>query len=165
MRDLDDFKKVYEENHGYIRQSLFRIMGKDLVDDAVQETFIKAWKARDGFKGDSSVRTWLYKIASRTALDILRAKKDTVSLDDAGEISTGRSGMENTFIGEEIQKIMNSMPIVFRMAVDAVIFENLSIKEASDILGATEGTIKSRVSRGREILQTELKKAGYNYGT
>lgn len=72
--DHVDFEKIYDAHSGFIRQVLFRYLGVEDLDDAVQDCFLKIWKARDDFRLEAQLRTWMYKIATNYAFDLLRAR-------------------------------------------------------------------------------------------
>ena len=57
------FKHFYEEHNQHIRKTIYWMVGAELVDDLVQETFLKAWKGFGGFKGKSLPKTWLHRVA------------------------------------------------------------------------------------------------------
>lgn len=67
-----DFKEVYKEFQPKILHYLYRLTGHDEVDDIAQEVFEKVSRSLEGFKGESKLSTWLYRIATNTALDRLR---------------------------------------------------------------------------------------------
>src|SRR3954454_12153694 len=69
---VDEFERYRKELTGYC----YRMLGSGFeADDAVQETMVRAWKAADGFEGRSSVRSWLYRIATNVCLDMLRGRE------------------------------------------------------------------------------------------
>lgn len=163
-QELKDFKILYETHHGFVRQVLFRLLGSKDLDDAVQECFLRVWKARENFKGESAVRSWMYRIATNYAYDVLRAKKPEDSVDPASLDGHQAQPMSDHFLGLEIQKAVSSLPMEYRAVVVAVLFEDLSLKEVSEALEIPEGTVKSRLSRGRDMLKTILTEKGYYDG-
>lgn len=160
MEKIEDFETFYHTYESFIRKVQFRIVGERLLDDSVQESFIKLWKYKSSFKNQSSIKTWIYKISVNVAIDLLKKNKKSVDSQRTDEPSVN---ITDNFLGEEIEKILKEMPIEYRLACIAVIFEEMSIEETAHALEVPEGTIKSRVSRGREILKNELVKKGYYY--
>lgn len=160
MPAFTDFKALYSQYADYVRSIAYKVVGANLVDDVVQESFVKIWKAQQQFQGDSSLKTWIGRIALNTAVDVYRQKKLDVSLETSPEPETLP---ENKDAQEEIMQALSLIPLDFRAVLVAVIFEELNTKEVAVSLNIPEGTVKSRLSRGREMLQIELKKRGYDY--
>jgi RNA polymerase sigma-70 factor (ECF subfamily) len=158
MNSLADFRQVYLEHQAFIRAVLYRLVGPEQLDDAVQETFLKAWKGRMNFRGDSSVKTWLHTIATRTAIDSYGNKE----IPSEFMADTGVEDKDPT-TGDDINKAVWELPMEYRVVVVSVIFEELSLKETAASLKIPEGTVKSRLSRGRELLQSKLRLMGYDY--
>jgi RNA polymerase sigma-70 factor, ECF subfamily len=68
----DDLEGLLEGHRRELRAYAYRMLGSPFeADDAVQETLVRAWKAYEGFEGRSSVRSWLYRIATNVCLDML----------------------------------------------------------------------------------------------
>jgi len=83
--DIDVFEQHRRELTGYC----YRMLGSGFeADDAVQETLLRAWKAADGFEGRSSVRSWLYRIATNVCLDMLRGRERRARPMDLGPVRT-----------------------------------------------------------------------------
>jgi RNA polymerase sigma-70 factor, ECF subfamily len=83
--DLDVFEQHRRELTGYC----YRMLGSGFeADDAVQETLLRAWKAADSFEGRSSVRSWLYRIATNVCLDMLRGRERRARPMDLGPVRT-----------------------------------------------------------------------------
>ncbi|BCJ63681.1 sigma-70 family RNA polymerase sigma factor [Polymorphospora rubra] len=79
MRDDEGFTELAERHRGELRVHCYRMLGSfDEAEDLVQETFLRAWKGRGGFQGRSSVRAWLYRIATNACLDALATRSRRV---------------------------------------------------------------------------------------
>jgi RNA polymerase sigma-70 factor (ECF subfamily) len=152
--------------------------------DGTQEVFLKAFRGIRGFRHGSSLKTWLYRIAIREALNhrrwFKRHVQKTVSID--AELEEGREHLEiedlcatpfEQLAAREIQLVVQrallSVPHVFRVAVILRDLEGFSYEEVAEILECSIGTVKSRILRGRralkEILQPLLSEQEYHSGT
>ena len=149
-----------------------------LAEDAVQESFVSAYRAFSRFRGEN-LTAWMLRIVSNTCRDMLRARKarPTLSLDplptgDSGE-PQGLSAVdlpshepspedraEQTELRETIQAGLDTLQEDQRLAVLLVDVHGLSYEEASEIMGCSLGTVKSRVSRGRGGLRDYLRQTG-----
>lgn len=169
---------IFVERYTYdIYGLLFRITGDaEEASDLTQETFIKALKAIKKFRGDSELKTWLFRIAINQSKNRFRRwkrrkREKTVSLD----APIGQSGtpllsetistqiadpLEKTLQNERqkfLGKALKELPVIFREAVVLCDIEGLSYEEISNVLEINIGTVKSRIARGREELRKKLK--------
>ena len=136
------------------------------AQDCLQEAMLRVYRAISGFKGQSSFSTWLYRVTMNTCLDELRRRKNkqTTSLDgllDAGwspsdDLDTPEHHAIASEKRREIQKTISELPEDMRSAVVLRDIHGFSYDEISGILGANVGTIKSRISRGREKLREKF---------
>ena len=140
--------------------------------DATQEVFLKAFKGIRKFRGGSSLKTWLYRIAIREALNhrrwFKRHLQKNVSIDaepDEGhaplEIEDGGATPFEQLASLEIQGAVQTalaqVPEVFRSAVILRDLEGLSYEEVAEVLECSVGTVKSRILRGRRALKDILE--------
>ncbi len=140
--------------------------------DATQEVFLKAFRGIRGFRRGSSLKTWLYRIAVREALNQRRwwwrHQRQQVSLDATDE-ATGRPAMEledgeaspfDRLASQEVQQVvqqaLRKVPAVFRTAVILRDLEGFSYEEVAEVLELSTGTVKSRILRGRAALREIL---------
>jgi RNA polymerase sigma-70 factor (ECF subfamily) len=87
-----EFATLVERHRRELRVHCYRMLGNlDDADDVVQETFVKAWRSRAGFEGRSTVRTWLYRIATNACLDAIKQKRRRVSIVDPGVVGRAPS--------------------------------------------------------------------------
>ena len=158
-------------------QPVFNLVSR-LVDqsedaaDVVQEVFLKVFRKVGSFRGESSLKTWIYRIAVNEARNqrrwFSRHKRQEVALDPApGETQgygdwledAGRSPFELTLDRETQELLENALKDVsqpFRAALVLREVEGLSYEEVSEILEISMGTVKSRILRGREALRKSL---------
>ena len=143
--------------------------------DLTQETFLKALRSVKTFRGDCSLKTWLFRIAINESRNRFRwwkrrSRDKTLSIDASiGESDTqlwetisdrSASPEEVTLTRERSQKVANAiagLKKIYRDAVTLCDIEGLSYEECAIALETNVGTVKSRISRGREVLRKVLK--------
>jgi RNA polymerase sigma-70 factor (ECF subfamily) len=132
------------------------------AEDIVQESFLKAYKAQESFRG-SEPKTWMLSIVRNTAMDFLRRLQTsaTVTLGDQGHEPEDQSpDPERAFLEqtrrEQVRQAISRLAPEFREAIVLREIEGLSYKEIASVLGIPMGTVMSRLSRARNLLLTEL---------
>lgn len=156
---------------------LFRITGSESeASDLVQDTFLSALKNIGKFRGEASLKTWLYSIAVNHSRNHFRwwkrRKRDlTISLDAPvgtgkttfGETITGSSGgsPEENALRRERENLLvaalNELPDIYREIIILCDIEDFTYEEIAQTLKLNPGTVKSRIARGREELRRKLK--------
>jgi len=168
------------EAHQTQAYNLARRMLSDwaLAEDAVQESFVSAYRAFNRFRGEN-LTAWVLRIVSNTCRDMLRSRKSrpTVSLDPIpssdGDEPQGLSAVdlpsteasledraEQSELAATIQGCLDDLQEDRRLAILLVDVHGLSYEEASESMGCSLGTVKSRVSRGRGGLRDCLRETG-----
>jgi RNA polymerase sigma-70 factor, ECF subfamily len=156
-------KRGYEAIVRKYEKLVFNVVFQMLRDDSsaaeiTQEAFLKAYKALNTFDRKRSFRPWLLRIATNTALNLIRAKKPYESLESLLEEAPAeepRSGqyveheVEANLIGERLEVILNSMKPVHRHVFLLRYQRELSYEEISEIMGEPVTTIKSLLFRAR----------------
>ena len=140
--------------------------------DVLQDVFVKVFRKVNQFQGDSSLRTWIYSIAVHEASNhrrgwLRRLRREPVSLDDEMAKapvtrSTDDTPYEALERGERqmlVRRALGSLALPYRSVVVLREIEEMSYEEIAQVLGVAEGTVKSRLQRGRELLRRKL--AGY----
>jgi len=119
------------------------------ADDALQNTFINAWRSIDSFRSESSLYTWLYTIATNEALALInkRKKNSTVPLDDMdGYFASSLEG-STWFDGDEAQvKLQNAilkLPEKQRIVFNLKYFDEMKYEDMSKVLKTSEGALKA----------------------
>lgn len=142
----------------------YSIGDKEEAKDLVQEVFLKVYRGLPRFKGESSPYTWLYRIAINTLRTYLRKQKFKrfFSFEKIPEeIHPGYDPPSRPHL--ILYEVLKKMPIDFKEVILLYYYEEYGIKEISEILGIPEGTVKSRLFRGREFIKNYLEKRGF-YG-
>jgi len=173
--DADAITELYRRHERRVYNLALRTLGNSWdAADVAQETFIKAFKNLDSFKGEARFGTWLHRIAVNAAYDHLRRHRpepmEAEILDDlsgpagaAAVVGSGRDGIDPAVDGlsEPLRAALMDLDDGFRFAVVLCDLLGFPYVEAAQILGVQEGTIKSRIFRAREALATALREAGY----
>ena len=143
----------------------------DEVNDVMQEAFIKAYRALEGFRGESAFYTWLYRIAVNTAKNYLIARNRRppafdINVDDSDYSEENKQlhnvdSPENILYRDELQSVINAaiknLPEDLRTALILREFEDLSYEEIADIMDCPVGTVRSRIFRAREAIDKEIQ--------
>lgn len=158
----DAYRQIVEEYGNRLLRTCYLILkDKEEAEDVVQETFIKVFQKMDSFRGNSNLYTWIYTIALNLSRDRLRKKKDTLTFEDEWVGNNDiEYQIEKGFDRELLRKKLFEINSLYREVMVLFYFEELSIKEISNLLNEKEGTIKSKLSRGRNILKEGLLKGG-----
>jgi RNA polymerase sigma-70 factor (ECF subfamily) len=168
------FEKIYTDFQPKILRYLAHLVGEHEAEDLTQETFVKVNRALGDFRGESKLSTWLYRVATNTALDKLRSPSFRQSASpDLIEIDETPIDDRNTWTGEKTplveqqiyRKEMNDciagyierLPENYRMVLVLSEMEGLSNNEIAEILGVSLDTVKIRLHRGKAKLKQELE--------
>ena len=168
VMDDEKFEQIVSEHSSFVYNVAYRMMGNpDDADEVVQDTFLSAYRARDRFRGDAQVTTWLYRIATNAALMRLRknSRKKEVSTDptevyqriDRADWADApdRTALNNE-LSEEIQRGIEALPIDLKAAVIMRDVQGLTNEEAARVLEVSVSALKARLHRGRVMLRNIL---------
>ncbi len=160
-RAFTDLVRHYEPR---LRALAYRLLeDRDLTDDALQEAYVRAFKALGRFRGDSSLGTWLYRITYNACIDELRRGRKVVPLfsDIESDSVDPRTGPEETAVARrDLAAALASLPSDLRAVVVLVDADGLDYREAAKVLGVPPGTVGSRLNRARAVLRAALGVAG-----
>jgi RNA polymerase sigma-70 factor (ECF subfamily) len=161
-----DFPQVYGEFHPKIQRYLTRLLGCTEAQDVTQEVFAKVSEALPQFRGESSLSTWIYRIATNTAYDRLRSpsfqRAGEVPLDRAAPVHDSSTGVDQTLVRREMNECIDEyiarLPASYRSVVILSEHEGLTNPEIADTLGVSLDTVKIRLHRARARLRKDLAK-------
>lgn len=139
--------RMYQERlYWHIRKM---VLVHDDTNDILQNTFLKAWKGMDGFRGDSKLSTWLYRIATNEALTFLTNKRlnNISSMDDVEDVMLQNLRADSYFNGTEIQlrlqEAILSLPEKQRLVFNMKYFDDITYEQIEAILGTSVGALKA----------------------
>ena len=170
LMDANQFSSAIRENEGRIRAYIARMLGgDDEADDLLQETFARAHAARDSFRGESKISTWLYSIATHTCLDHLKnAKRRRTELvppeamvgaaadeEDSPQLSASLL-LDQAQMGECVRRYVDELPRDQRMALLLHDIEGMTNPEVAAALGCSLEAAKIRLHRARKKLRAVL---------
>jgi RNA polymerase sigma-70 factor (ECF subfamily) len=175
-RELEAFEDLVAHFERPVYLLCLRLLGDgEEARDAAQETFLKVYKGLAGFRGDSGLKTWIYRIAINQAMNQQRwwrrrHRDETVSLDlSRGESEStlenllpngGQSPEQQAIASERERRLMQALGEIkkdYRVALVLREIEELSYEEIAETLAISIGTVKSRIARGREELRRRVK--------
>lgn len=170
-QDREAFAALVEQTSGQIYHLLLRLLGNEQdAEDMLQETYIKAFQALKTFEGRSSLKTWLYRIATNEALMLLRKRKpqpqaieidkEDDEIEDPVEIIDWCCAPESELLSAETREKLISASDHLSDNLKAVFLlrdvEGLTGEETADILGVNIDVVKTRLLRARLKLREEL---------
>lgn len=133
------------------------------TDDVLQNTFIKIYKNIDGFKGESKLFSWMYRIATNESITFLNkeAKRMLTSSEDVQEHAINNLRSDPYFEGDEIQfklqKAISTLPPKQQMVFNMRYFEEIKYSEMSEILETSEGALKASYHLATKKIESYLK--------
>ena len=152
-------------------QLVSRLVGEADAPDVAQEAFVKVYRALPGFRGQSAFYTWLYRIAVNTAKNHLVARSrrpanQDIDVADAEHTSyaaglcdsdTPESNLLADEIRNEVTAVIRKLPPDLRQAIILREFEGLSYEEIAEVMNCPIGTVRSRIFRARESIDSVVK--------
>ena len=154
-----------------IVQLVGRLVGEADSADVAQETFIKAYRALNGFRGQSAFYTWLYRIGINTAKNHIvsrgrRPSNQDIDIVDAeqyghtehlSDVDTPESLLLSEEIKQKVAEVIQKLPADLRQAITLRELEGLSYEEIGKAMGCPLGTVRSRIFRAREAIDRVIE--------
>lgn len=169
--DQRAFELLVRKYQHKIIQLVGRLVGEADAPDVAQETFIKAYRALDGFRGQSAFYTWLYRIGINTAKNYLVARGRRPSTQDIdvadaelygnteylGEVDTPEAVLLSEEIKFKVIETIARLPPDLRQAITLREIEGLSYEEIAEAMDCPIGTVRSRIFRAREAIDAVVQ--------
>ena len=162
--DAEAFEELYRAHAGRLYNLVFRMAGSaDDAEDLLQEVFLHAHRKLGSFRGDSSLGTWLYRLAVNQCLDVLRGRQakmtrvtDSLDEDGADEPAAAAPRVPTAISRIDLERAIARLPEGCRAAFVLHDVEGFEHNEVARLLGVSEGTSKSQVHKARMKLRAML---------
>ncbi|MEZ5064601.1 MAG: RNA polymerase sigma factor [bacterium] len=156
--DLAAFERIYRTHVGRVHALCVRLTGnEDEAQDAVQETFVKAWRRLDTFEGRASLSSWLHRLAVNSVLDRKRAgKRRPEMLSEDGEVPSSAVAPVSIEGVIDLERAIATLPEGARMAFVLHDVEGWRHREIAAATGTAEGTWRAQLHRARRLLREVL---------
>jgi len=163
--DTDAFGEIYRRHAGRLYGVAYRMVGHaGEAEDLLQEIFLQAHRKLGGFKGQSALATWLYRLAMNHCLDHLRSKASRMSratgsldVDEVPPPAAPAGAVELTVSRLDLERAIAQLPEGCRAAFLLHDVEGFEHREVAEMLGIAEGTSKSQVHKARLRLRATLR--------
>ncbi|RIW32068.1 RNA polymerase sigma factor [Bacillus salacetis] len=165
---MQEWYQVYSDE--IYRFILILLGDHEQAKDLTHDTFLKAYQYLDHFKGETSDKNWLYRIARNITIDYLRKRKPLRYLSDSFKAFPANHDTPEkiTQLGEAERQLYLSLSRLKRSYREVIILrkiKELSIRETAEVLAWSEGKVKTTLLRGMKALKIQMQKEGYDHET
>lgn len=147
-------RKLYWQIH-------YLLQNHEDTDDVLQNTFIKAWRGIDNFKGESALFTWLYRIAYNESITFLKQQRHMTSIDDEDFVEPANLVADEHFDGEETESLLmqavSTLPPKQRQVFCMKYFEEQKYEDISELVGTSVGALKASYHIAVEKITSFIK--------
>lgn len=160
MVELEEIYTLYFKDVYFFAYSLTK--DKHLAEDITSETFLKALKSLDSFKGESDIRVWLFQIAKNTYYSYLRKSKKETELDALEEIEAEIDIEKHVFTKEKsmnVHKVLHQLSEPYKEVFTLRLFGGLSFKQIAELFGKTDNWACVTFYRAKEKIREEMRKS------
>ena len=152
---LEQLVDRYQEQ--VMRMCFLYLCDKTLAEDAMQETFLKVYRALDTFRGEASEKTWIIRIAIRTCYDMnhsgwFRVFNRQVTPDMIPETAVPFEESD-----DELMNAVIRLPIRLREVILLYYYQHMNVNETAEALGISQSSVSGRLKRGRERLKAMME--------
>ncbi|WP_242261840.1 sigma-70 family RNA polymerase sigma factor [Bacillus cereus group sp. BfR-BA-01453] len=167
--EIEDKELLIDEIMNKYGQEVLQLVysyanNKEVAEDVTQDIFVKCYKSLHTYKGQSNVKTWLWRIAINQCKDYIKSwynKKVIVTEAESAYMGVQNDSVEQTVIqnaeDRELASAVMNLPIKYREVIYLFYYEELSIKEIATVIEIKENTIKTRLKKAKELLKKGLE--------
>lgn len=171
--DTESFNQLVLRWERPIYALAYRTLGREEdARDVCQDTFLRAYRALPGFKGEAKFSSWLYRIALNLCRDWMRRQRRTPTVEmpegvdlvemaaDQGPVESIETLVNRREMGRAVQEAMRHLPEEQRTAIILKEYHGLTFQEIADLQGCPLSTVKTRLYQGLSVLRRQLEQAG-----
>jgi RNA polymerase sigma-70 factor (ECF subfamily) len=158
--DSPEFAALYEQHSKQIYYLALRMLSNPTqAEDATHDVFLRAFRNMKQFRGDSAVRTWLYRIAINHCRNVLQSWHHRTMVTNVDDVVWEHSSantdnpmrvLETSELGERIQKALDQLPEEYRLLILLVADQELSYDEVGELTGQTSDAVRGKLHRARK---------------
>ncbi|MEO4052260.1 sigma-70 family RNA polymerase sigma factor [Solibacillus sp. CAU 1738] len=159
---LDELMHTYGQD--ILRLVYTYVHNETIAEDLTQEIFVKCYQSLTSYKEQSSIKTWLWRIAINHSKDYLKSwyrRKVTTTDYDTISLNAAAINVEQTVIqreeDEQLADTVINLPVKYREVIYLFYFEEQPIKDIGAIIGANQNTVKTRLRKGKQLLKKSLE--------
>ncbi|MEK4627475.1 sigma-70 family RNA polymerase sigma factor [Solibacillus sp. FSL R7-0682] len=164
--------ELFIRTHGeeLLRLAYTYVKSQEVAEDIVQDVLLKAFEAQQQFRGESSYRTYLYRLTINRSYDYLRSwsYKNTVLTNKIQKIFNGSKSAEQQVMelseNNMLGRAVFELPVKYREVIIFYYYKELKIEEIAALLSVSDNTIKTRLRRAREKLKIKLEGSDLDEG-
>lgn len=130
------------------------------AEEALSNSFIKIFRRLDQYRGEGALAAWMRRIAVNEALDFLRYRKNHFSAWPEKGLEAPAQEQEQSDEADQLLQMIESLPLGYKTVFNLYAIEGYSHREIAELLGISEGTSKSQLSKARRELQSQMNACG-----
>lgn len=152
------FVELVRRHEKRVYNVAYRMLGRSQdALDATQEAFLHCFRHLPSFRGEAAFSTWLYRIAVNACYDVLRRRSPAGSLDaQLAEPAPAPDHADQVSLAADLERALAALPEDFRVVIVLHELQDLPVEQVAAVLGLPQGTVKSRLHRGRVALARAL---------
>lgn len=167
-----DFDSIYEKYSRLVYWAAYRVLSdREMTEDVTQNVFMTVLRSMDTVADlpEAQLKGWLYRVSVNAAVDAKRRHGKEVLSDEpvgAEVADTGGTPEDETLLNDTraaVRRALAGMDDIYREPLTMFYFSEMSVLEIASALGVSEGTVKSRMARGRKIMAQKLRSMGIGY--
>lgn len=151
------FERFVREHERMVRALAWSYVKDDhAADDVMQEAFLRAYRAADGMRDPSKVKTWLYTLTRNAAIDHLRSRRRTVSIEEHGVDMPAPAAEEKSDLADKVLKVVDDLREDYRQLILLRYVDKMPYTQIAEVLGMTVGAVGEKLHRVRAMIASKL---------
>ncbi len=151
------FEGFVREHERMVRALAYSyVQDEHAADDVLQEAFLRAYRAVDGMRDPSKVKTWLYTLTRNAAIDHLRSRRRTVSIEEHDVDVPAPAAEEKNDLADQVMKVVDDLREDYRRLILMRYVDQMPYTQIAEVLGMTVGAVGEKLHRVRAMIASKL---------